>query len=133
MREILFKAKRTDNKEWVEGYPFPSIAGKELNRITVFEPFPGGTVVNTYEIDPETVCQYIGKKDKNDIKIFESDNVKVKYFYLHELKEIETYVSWCEEDCSFTPFNLEYECDRCECYCEIEDLEVVGNIHDKEE
>lgn len=29
MREILFKAKRLDTGEWVEGYPFPSIAGKE--------------------------------------------------------------------------------------------------------
>lgn len=62
MREILFKAKRADNGEWVEGYPLPSIAGKELNRMTVFEPFPGGTSVNTYNVDPETVCQYTGKK-----------------------------------------------------------------------
>ena len=61
-REILFKAKRIDNGEWVEGYPFPSIAGKELNRMTVFEPFPGGTTVNTYKVDHETVCQYTGKK-----------------------------------------------------------------------
>lgn len=58
MREILFKAKRTDTGEWVEGYPFPSIVGKSLNRMTVFEPFPGGTVVNTYDVDPETVGQY---------------------------------------------------------------------------
>lgn len=50
MREILFKAKRLDNGEWVEGFPFPSITGEELNRMTVFEPFPGGTVVNTYKI-----------------------------------------------------------------------------------
>ena len=59
MREILFKAKRLDNGEWVEGFPFPSITGEELNRMTVFEPFPGGTVVNTYKIDPSTVCQYV--------------------------------------------------------------------------
>lgn len=61
-REVLFKAKRTDNREWVEGYPFPAIEGKELNRMTVFEPFPGGTTVNTYKVDPQTVCQYTGKK-----------------------------------------------------------------------
>lgn len=129
-REILFKAKRTDNKEWVEGFPFPSIAGKELNRMTVFEPFTGGKVVSTYEVDPETICQYIGKNDERNTKIFEGDLVNVKYLYLHELKERETSVSWCGEDCSFTPFNWEYECDGCGCYLEIESLEVIGNIHD---
>lgn len=35
MREILFKAKRLDNGEWVEGFPFPSIPGEELNRMAL--------------------------------------------------------------------------------------------------
>lgn len=68
MREILFKAKRMDTGEWVAGFPFPSIPGKELNRMTVFEQYSGGTVVNTYKIDPSTVCQYIGLKDKKGLR-----------------------------------------------------------------
>lgn len=53
MREILFKAKRADNGEWVEGY----LSSKR----TIMYTSPCG---NTDEIvvDPETVCQYTGKK-----------------------------------------------------------------------
>lgn len=76
--EILFKAKRKDTKEWAEGYPFPSIAGKELNRMTVFEPFPGGTVVNTYEIDTNTVCRYTELRDCKGKPIFENDIVTIE-------------------------------------------------------
>lgn len=55
MREILFKEKRTDTKEWVEGYPFPFEPGGELNRMIVFEDIPGGSTMTVVEIDPETL------------------------------------------------------------------------------
>lgn len=79
MREILFKAKRKDNGEWVEGY---YRADPDLNMHFICgwnyylsenglerEPFE-------YEIDPDTLCQYIGKTDKKNRKIFENDIVK---------------------------------------------------------
>lgn len=63
MREILFKAKRKDNGEWVEGY---YRADPDLNMHFICgwdyylsenglerEPFE-------YEIDPDTLCQYTG-------------------------------------------------------------------------
>lgn len=125
MRENLFKAKRTDNKEWVEGYPFPSISGKELNRMTVFEPFPGGTVVNTYQIDPETVCQHIGLTDKNGTKAFESD----KIYDPHENRVFTIY--WDKETAAFCLWDdngrMKKDISRLS-YCAI-----IGNIHDKEE
>lgn len=37
MSEILFKAKRKDNGEWIEGYPYPSITG-ELRYMTGYDP-----------------------------------------------------------------------------------------------
>lgn len=125
MREILFKAKRTDNKEWAEGYPFPSISGKELNRMTVFEPFPGGTVVNTYQIDPETVCQHIGLTDKNGTKAFESD----KIYDPHENKIFTIF--WDKETASFCLVDENKWMNK---YIErVHRCEIIGNIHNKEE
>lgn len=141
MREILFKAKRKDNKEWVEGYPFPSIAGKELNRMTVFEPFPGGTVVNTYEVDPETVCQYTGLTDKNGKKIFEGDILRVAKksdgmggYYFPPL-EYPVNVSVKFDFCAYmweTIGEEKYYISFPEAWCHYE-CEIIGNIQDKEE
>ena len=125
LREILFKAKRSDNGEWVEGYPFPSVAGKELNRMTVFEPFPGGTVVNTYDVDKKTVCQYTGLVDKNGVKIFGGDKLANKYGETGIVEYGVENCGCCHDVYGFAVDGLEKWIDK--------DLLVIGNIHDKED
>lgn len=133
MREILFKAKRTDTKEWVEGYPFPSEPGEKLNRMIIFEDIQGGSTMATVEIDPETLCQFTGKTDKNGVNIFESAKVRFAEWNGGEMCWVGSVVY------QHTLFVVEGGPNK---ECEMgffvqlsrippERIEVIGNIHDE--
>lgn len=118
MREILFKAKRLDNEEWVEGYYIGPIGVLDVHEICDVHDITGPRV----EVDPSTVCQYTGLKDKNGKRIFEGDNV----YDPHE-NSIYT-VEWKENNAIF---QMAHDWHRRSIetayYCEI-----IGNIYDGE-
>lgn len=152
MREILFKAKRINNGEWVEGYYLRDqyhIGGKDIifyrkdsDRFTVY----------TNIIDPKTLCEFTGRCDKNGNRIWENDilmchgnpeDLAKAVFGEFGVRDVETgsivdkVVGWhyeiiptdaisrCEPFCWSMPLT-EYYIDRCE-------MEVVGNIFDNPE
>ena len=64
----LCRAKRIDNEEWVYGLPSYGQGGK-IGEIEVWD----GADTTFYAVDPSTICQCTGIKDKNGKLIWEND------------------------------------------------------------
>lgn len=72
LENIKYKAKRLDNREWVEGSLIRSTAGVK-ERAYIVDNFSSMRDYSVISVDPSTVCQLIGLKDKNGEEVWEHD------------------------------------------------------------
>lgn len=123
MREILFRGKRKDNKEWVQGdllhngYDYETAIWEQETKLVT-------------EVIPESVGQYTGLTDKNGTKIFEGDIVNVntnKDTLCHRYEGRNLVIRFDEYHRFVASGKLEYP------LCNHYEWEVIGNIHDNPE
>lgn len=124
MREILFRGKRVDNGEWVEGYYCPKPYSHFPCEATIF---PSETIDRDWhgeKVDPETVGQFTGLTDKNGVKIFEGDIVE----YDEELHSVVYEPDVGMFELCGNGFVADFSYIDSSIFCE-----VVGNVHDNPE
>lgn len=115
MRDILFRGKDKDTGEWVYGC--------YVNQFNT--PLMYATNGDVYEVDPDTVGQFIGLLDVNGERIFEDDIIR--NVTPDSERRFEGPVRYSGLFCNFSVnevINL---------YGVVEQYQVVGNVHDNTE
>ena len=143
IREVLFKAKRTDNGKWIEGSLIRGVFVRCADNQDIpyilniddiecdYDNFGDLTDgFGYYEVNPDTICQFTGLIDKNGNKIFENDIVG-RYSEYQE-KYYCGQVGYGEFNCSccngvYGWYFGEEDIRDYQCY------EVLGNIFDNPE
>ena len=131
-REILFKAKRKDNGEWVEGNLITNERNEKQKYIGYIFDERNGVIedFDLVEVIPDTICQYTGLTDKNGQKIWEYDICEMVYD-----GTIHIYVVvWDKTELDFKGTNGKenYGCNFEYLGC-CEEIVVIGNIFDNPE
>ena len=141
MREILFRGKRIDNGEWVEGFfvaKVDPLLGIMTSLILTQELDANGILrsnMTWHKVDPETVGQYTGRIGKNGKKVFENDILQMFTIWEDGTigKGLVCAVQWLTNDQCYVLTRGGSIVDDFGNYGRPEYYEIIGNIHDNPE
>ena len=128
----IFKGKRKDNGEWVEGYLIQGnrtyiVTIEAINYMVVSTSYMAS--IELVEVIPETVGQCTGLKDKNGKWIFEGNILR-----LNDDGEVSNYEVYWNDDEAGWCIKIEDSFVTMDCWGETRgSFEIIGNIHDNPE
>jgi len=131
MRDIIYRGKRNDNSEWVEGHGYLIDNAMTDDNIYIWS----DKKFKWYKVDRGTLGEYTGLLDKNGVKIFEGDIVREdEYDFATEV----VFGNFCilKDSWGITHHTQGF-------FCKFDDdsgyrglnsgIVVIGNIHDNPE
>lgn len=146
-REILFRGKRADNGEWVEGFfcECPCDDGTDIPSIMRIESKGNHRILTQYPVISETVGRFTRLTDKNGVKIFEGDILDLSYYMIKDIGivkfgEYKDFDMTDDYPCGHVGFYIEIEKRYHKRYYVRRDIlffvskcKVLGNVHDNHE
>lgn len=130
MREILFRGKRIDNGEWVQG---------DLVHVQIkYDDISIVGVAPFIEVDIATIGQFTGLTDKNGTRVFEGDILKIIHKYQSPFDDdTKEYTDIDVDVVHFDDEGLCFSYGKSPFLCVVDNVtaeyEVIGNIHDNPE
>ena len=99
----LYMGKRKDNGEWIEGYCAYDMIASSLEDVSdeVGEVYGESPVIGFVDVDPDTICQYIGREDWKHRKIFEG--------HILDNGKFQGVVEWQPEICRYALHLTQYD------------------------